>query len=71
MKNEIMTPEKEGTIIDKVCDSDRLYFEEHPEVSERLRLAVPGEFWPYIYPDDCWVRVIFLAPGVRKRELVL
>lgn len=70
MRNPILAPDREGKIIDHACESDRIYFETHPEKRERLRLSIPGEFWPLEYPDNTWVRVYFVEPGLRIRELI-
>lgn len=49
---------------DAASDADRRYFERHPDETEYIRLAVPGE----LPIDLAWVRVVQLSPGVRIRQ---
>jgi hypothetical protein len=47
-------------------DQDELYFEEHPMLTERIRLAIPGE-WPEInelHTSPPYTLVIQIRPGL-------
>ena len=66
----IRIPEPYSSSVDRVCDSDRRYFEDHPEASSFMRAAVPGEFYPETF--NCrFVVVRKLLPGMRAREPLL
>ena len=53
----------EPDAVDQASDDDRAYFDGHPDETERVRLALPGEFGPYV----AWVQVRQIRPGVRTR----
>ncbi len=57
-------------MIDRICEKDRLYFEQHPEKTERIRNAVQGEMWPLKTPTGGVMLVTQIAPGVRERQLI-
>jgi hypothetical protein len=59
-----------GGLIDAVCETDRRFFENHPEAQSYMRPAVPGEHWPVAVPSGAWVCVVRLGPGVRARQLI-
>lgn len=46
------------------AEADRIYFERHPDETERIRAAFCGEFCACVF----WVRVTEIEPGVRLRE---
>lgn len=48
---------------ERAAEADRRYFEEHPDETERVRLAMPGEL-----VGSAWVHVIQIKPGVRARR---
>lgn len=49
--------------IDAASEGDRIYFEQHPDERERVRLAVPGEMGSSV----AWVQVVQVARGIRVR----
>jgi hypothetical protein len=55
-------------IIDRVCDQDKKYFKEHPDIGVYARNDVPGEFWPFVFPGDIIVVVRQLFPGFLMRS---
>jgi hypothetical protein len=47
-------------------DQDELYFEEHPMLTERIRIAIPGE-WPEtneLHTSPPYTLVIQIRPGL-------
>lgn len=70
MSSNLRAPRPYGDIIDRACDRDRTYFEEHPEEDSYWRDYVPGEFWPMALPADTRVEVVQVQPGVRVRRPV-
>jgi hypothetical protein len=59
-------------VTDLVSDTDRKYFEEHPEATEYTRPYIEGEL-PNLVPvvsgvcDNPMIRVVQIKPGIRKR----
>jgi hypothetical protein len=66
---QVQIPSPFSELIDRVCDTDRKWFELHPDRNTRLRIHVPGEFWPW-NPGRGMVYVFRVAPGVRIRRFV-
>lgn len=57
--------------IDRASESDKLYFEQHPDREVRLRRPLPGEFGPYA--DEsliAFVRVDKVRDGTRLRTTI-
>ncbi len=60
-------------LLDQVSETDRKWFEDHPEATEYTRPYVEGEIHPNVFPvmsgvcDKPMVRVVKVAPGVRAR----
>lgn len=63
----VSVPEPYSSIIDDICEKDRLYFEGHPEATEYTRPLSPGEFWPMSDDDIEAVIVRQVKPGIRGR----
>lgn len=72
---EMQTPEPYSTIIDETCAEDARWFKQHPGVTQRVRAARDGEFWPLLRPSPptvlIGVRVTLLGEGLRTREPIL
>ncbi len=60
-------PPDVSAIVDAVCAQDRRYFEQHPNITQYTRRAVPGEFLGEPLPAGTVIRVHQLRPGVRLR----
>lgn len=60
-------PEPYSSIIDNICEKDRLYFEAHPEATEYTRALSPGEFYPIPDDDIEAVNVLQAEQGLRTR----
>jgi hypothetical protein len=66
MNKTIKLPSPYDELIDRVCNEDRIYFENHPGVDEYVREYVSGEFWPTA--QKCkYVKVVQIKPGIRMR----
>jgi hypothetical protein len=71
---ELREPYK--TIIDRVNDRDRAFFDAYPNERGYLRPYIPGECPPDVLdrmgsahpPQDCWVFVWNFGPGCRCRQ---
>jgi hypothetical protein len=70
MSANLTAPRPYADIIDRVCDRDRLYFEEHADDDSYWRDYAPGEFWPMTLPTSTCVEVVQVQPGVRLRRPV-
>jgi hypothetical protein len=55
-------PSKPVMTVDEACESDRKYFEEHPDENEFIREFVPGEFGARELPE--------IPPGFRYATCV-
>lgn len=64
----VQPPPQYELAIFEACDGDRVYFERHPEVRQRWRAAVCGEFWPVMVVPETFVEVTQVVPGVRVRR---
>ena len=71
---EITLDQLHDEAVDLASEADRVWFEEHPDDDQRVRLPVPHEACPafgYCLPVDGWVvRVVQLVPGVRARQVI-
>jgi len=63
-------PEPYASIIDGICEKDRLYFEAHPGATEYTRPLCPGEYYPIPDDDIEAVTVHQVKPGIRARAPV-
>jgi hypothetical protein len=77
-----VAPRVFGDIVDFACDLDRSFFAKHRMSRTRVRLYLPGEFWPLDTHVDraltdrieraqgtsFVVDVTLLAPGIRARR---
>jgi hypothetical protein len=63
----VSVPEPYSSIIDNICEKDRLYFEAHPEATEYARLLCPGELYPGSEENIEAVIVRQVKPGLRVR----
>lgn len=60
-------------LIDQVSETDRKWFEQHPEATEYTRPYIDGEIQPGVFPvmsgpcDKPMVKVVKLSDGVRAR----
>jgi hypothetical protein len=64
----ITPPPEVSAAIDRISENDREWFERHPGVDERIRLAAYGEFWPTF--DSVNVKYVIVRqvmPGFRLR----
>ena len=64
---EMEIPEHYALILDGVMETDREYFEQHPDAWSYDRDYVPGELWPMAVPICSVVRVYRIGPGLRAR----
>lgn len=60
-------PPEVAEAVDRACESDRIWFELHPEAEYRERPEVVGEFWPKPPLRVDFVLVFQVQPGVRLR----
>ena len=65
---EPQIPEPYRSIIRMVQEDDREFFEKNPDLLERIRPMVPGEFYFDQYPAGTMVQVIKWTPNFRTRE---
>jgi hypothetical protein len=57
--------------IDRACESDRVWFEQHPDNDVRIRPLMAGECLPFDDPSgQVMVLVRQLRPGVRLRSFL-
>ena len=64
----ITPPPEISAAIDRISENDRVWFEGHPGVDERIRLAESDEFWPTFDSVDIkYVIVRQVMPGFRLR----
>jgi len=68
----ITPPPEVSAAIDRISENDREWFERHPGVDERIRLAAYGEFWPtFDSASVLYVIVMQVRPGFRLRVPVI
>ena len=68
----ITPPPAISAAIDKISENDREWFERHPGVDERIRLAASDEFWPvFDSVNVTYVIVRQVMPGFRLRFPVM
>jgi hypothetical protein len=60
-------PPEVAEAIDRASESDRTWFELHPEAEYRERPEVDGEFWPKPPFRVAFVLIFQVRPGVRAR----
>ena len=64
----ITPPPEIAAAIDKISENDREWFDHHPGVDERIRLAASDEFWPAFDSRNVqYVIVRQVTPGFRLR----
>jgi hypothetical protein len=70
-RREVRPPARFDAIIEAACARDRAYFEQHPSASFYVRQYIPGELWPLHHPQDTWMVVTQLKPGMRLRTPII
>jgi hypothetical protein len=66
-KSQFVLPDPKVTA--DAADDDRIWFEQHPGETERIRPPFPNEL-DGIDPNCSLLRVVQIAPGVRMRKPV-
>jgi hypothetical protein len=50
---------------------DKLFFEQHPDDTERIRPLIPGEFGAAVPPPGTEVWVTKISPDIRTRNGII
>jgi hypothetical protein len=70
-REEISPPARFDAILKAVCAKDRAYFDRYPAAPFYVRQYVPGELWPIHHPQNTWMVVTNLRPGMRMRTPII